>query len=189
MKIYENCFVGVRIDPIVYDKIQQAYSFLKNRIPDISLVPIETSHITLYFVDDKNEEELDRVSQIVRDVLHYDNFIKHLKIKNSDSGYFDLKKHLVILYHIEMNLYIEEIYEILKSSLSVFKKTRTSFVPHLTLGRIYEPRSKDYFNENMNEIFSELDNVSFEFKTSELELIGRNKITREITTIEGFLLD
>jgi 2'-5' RNA ligase len=186
---YQNCFIGIKINPVVYENTQLAYEILKTNIPTINLIPITTSHITLYFLDDKNEQELKKIIPIIKEMLFEDHTVKILNIKNLNADYFDLIKHLVLIYHVEMNENIQGIYNLLKKGLSHIKTSRVSFVPHLTLGRIYDKESKLYFYENKNYIYDSLDKIKFEFTTSELLLIGRNKVTKEITTIDAFELE
>ena len=109
---------------------------------DVKLVEPKNIHITLKFLGDTEEDQIDEIEQIMEDSV---KGIKPFKIKLKGTGVFPNQNYIKVIWiGIKEAQPIEIIAKNIDEALSNlgFKKERRGFSPHLTIGRVKTAKNK-----------------------------------------------
>jgi 2'-5' RNA ligase len=136
---------------------------------DIKLVEPQNIHITLKFLGDVQENNIDKIEQIIRDSVKK---IEPFKIKLKGTGVFPNKNYIRIVWIGIMDTEIlSTIATNIDENLSQlgFKKEKRGFSAHLTIGRVKSAKNKTH-------LLKAIDNYSnFEFASLEVSSIKLKK--------------
>jgi len=136
---------------------------------NIKLVEPKNIHITLKFLGDVQENNIDEIEQIIRKSV---NEIEPFKIKLKGTGVFPNKNYIRIIWiGIKDTELLSKIAENIDENLSKlgFKKEKRGFSAHLTIGRVKTAKNKPF-------LLKVIENYSdFEFSTQEVSSINLKK--------------
>jgi 2'-5' RNA ligase len=110
---------------------------------NVKLVEPENVHITLKFLGDVEEDQVDDIEKAMRDSV---KDIEPFKIKLIGTGVFPNQRNVKVIWvGVENGKYLEEIAGNIDERLSHlgFKKEKRGFSSHLTVARVKTARNKD----------------------------------------------
>ena len=136
---------------------------------DVKLVEPQNIHITLKFLGDVQENNIDKIEQIIRDSIKK---IEPFKIKLKGIGVFPNKNYIRVVW---IGIMDTEILSTISTNIDEnlsqlgFKKEKRGFSAHLTIGRVKSAKNKMH-------LLKAIDNYSnFEFATLEVSSIKLKK--------------
>jgi RNA 2',3'-cyclic 3'-phosphodiesterase len=134
-------FIAVDID--VFPKLWEFEKEIKETGANVKLVEPENVHITLKFLGDTNESQIDEIDEIIKDsVKEIDPFNIQLK----GAGVFPNQNYIKVIWiGIKQGEPIGVIASKIDEPLSKigFKKEKRGFSPHLTIARVKSSKEKD----------------------------------------------
>jgi 2'-5' RNA ligase len=110
---------------------------------DVKLVEPENIHITIKFLGDTDEKNIDDIERLMKDSVQG---IKPFSITLQGTGVFPNQKYIKVLWiGIKDNGTIGTIAQMIDEKLSLlgYKKEKRDFSPHLTIGRVRTARNKE----------------------------------------------
>ena len=151
-------FIAVEIPYI--EKIKKLHEEI-GRVPtNIKLVELENIHITLKFLGDTNEDNIDNIHHIIKNSIQD---IQPFSIQLKGTGVFPNRNYIKVIWMgIEKTEKISLISSSLNTQLSTlgFKEEKRGFKPHLTIGRVKSANGKDQLISIINKyreiIFNEI---------------------------------
>jgi len=133
----------IAIDIGSFPKLVQFENEIRNTGANTKLVELENVHITLKFLGDTDEEQIDRIEEIIKDaVKEIDSFEIQLK----GAGVFPNENYIRIMWiGIKNGEKIGEIAYKIDEQISElgFQKERRKFSAHLTIARVKSVRNKE----------------------------------------------
>ena len=172
-----RCFCAVNLSEEVRNNIAVFQSDLKRNIPNVSWVKKGNFHITLKFLGEKRNVEIDRISDVLSKVS---TRLMAFNIVFGSLGFFPAPLRPRVIWvglrsgaeeMIELNKHIED-------NLAKIKIRRDSkFHPHITLGRIRkwvlnEDECRELINQNQQSDFGSLRVKSVSLMRSTLKSTG-----------------
>ncbi len=139
-------FVAVDISNEARRKVSNYIANIKSKFPDVNVGwdRTEKLHLTLKFFGDTNEDQLETLKEICKAIS---SEISNFKLQISESGVFPSPNNARVLWlgvqgDVEK---LQEINSILETECEKigFKKEKRIYKPHLTIGRIREPRKSN----------------------------------------------
>jgi len=146
-------FIAIRLPDYIKNFASLVEENLKVNLPKISWVKPPNLHLTLKFLGEISDKQLDKVKQITSEIASQTS---SFKIRLEDIGIFpDLKKARIIWigsHNITQKLI--KIVEILDTELAKlgFPKEKRDFQAHITIGRIKIHIDPSLLEENLTEI-------------------------------------
>lgn len=139
----KRIFAAVDISEEVRQKISEYILELKRKFSDIKVGwdRPEKLHLTLKFLGDTDEEKLEKLKVICKNIS---SEVSKLKLRISQTGVFPSPRNARVLW-LGVQGDVEELQKI-NSILETecekigFKKEKRDYTPHLTIGRIREPQ-------------------------------------------------
>ena len=159
----KRIFIAVDISEEARQKVAEYIGELKREFSNIKVGwdRPEKLHLTLKFLGDTEENQLEKLKEIVEKIAGQ---FSNLKFQISNTGVFPSPRNARVLW-LGVNGDVEELQKI-NSVLEVecekigFKKEKRIFKPHLTIARIREPqKSKNLVQKHLANKFEP---VSFE---------------------------
>lgn len=134
-------FIAVDID--VFPKLLEFEKEIKETGANVKLVEPENVHITLKFLGDTNESQIDEIDKIMKDAV---KGIDPFNIQLKGAGVFPNQNYIKIIWMgikqgEPIGLIVREIDEQL--SKIGFKKEKRGFSPHLTIARVKSAKGKN----------------------------------------------
>jgi 2'-5' RNA ligase len=129
-----RAFIAVEIDPQVIDKISAAITELKSRVSGVRWVGAANFHLTLKFLGDVEEAQIDRIGAALEEQLHP---FPRFTINAKGLGVFPDLRRPRILWVGLAGIELASLVSRLESALEPldFAPEKRSFTPHLTIGR------------------------------------------------------
>lgn len=138
----KRIFVAVDISDEARRKVAEYIAGLKRNFPNVKVGwdRAEKLHLTLKFLGDTNEDQLEKLKEIC---LKVSKEITDFKLQISDTGVFPSPRNARVLW-LGVKGEVEELQKInrvLETECGKigFKKETRIYKPHLTIGRIREP--------------------------------------------------
>jgi RNA 2',3'-cyclic 3'-phosphodiesterase len=134
-------FIAVDID--VFPKLLEFEKEIKETGANVKLVEPENVHITLKFLGDTNESQIDEIDKIIKDAVKE---IDPFNIQLKGTGVFPNQNYIKIIWvGIKQGEPIGVIASKIDEQLSKmgFKKEKRGFSPHLTIARVKSAKGKD----------------------------------------------
>lgn len=132
----------IAIDINATNKIVKFENEVAKTGADLKLVEPQNIHITLKFLGDVEEDQVDKIEQIIKESL---KDIEPFTIKLNGTGVFPNENYIKVIWiGIEDGQIIGKIAGIIDEKLTKlgFKKERRGFSPHLTIGRVKTAKNK-----------------------------------------------
>ena len=142
-----RCFISIPVDEKIVEKIIEIQNQLK--IPGVRLVAPENIHITLLFLGELSEREVENVKELLNKIS-FDCFEVYVK----GVGAFPDKKYIKIMW---VGIKSEKLISLAKLIYNKFK-IKFEFVPHITIARIKKisPKNKNILIKILNK-FDKID--------------------------------
>lgn len=158
-------FIAIDIDS--FPKLVQFENEIKNTGANVKLVETKNVHITLKFLGDTDEEQIDRIGEIMKDaVKETDSFEIQLK----GAGVFPNQNYIrVIWIGIKNGEQIGKIANKIDEQIAElgFKKEKRGFSAHLTIARVKSAKNK----EKLLQIIEKYRDIEFgNFKVNSIKL-------------------
>lgn len=160
----------ISIDVPINEQLQNLLDSLKKTNAPLKLVEPENIHITLKFLGDTKEQDIDIIEQIMRESI---NTTSMFTIILKGTGVFPNEKYVRIIW---IGIYnaepLKPIVTALNEKLTTlgFQKESKPFSPHLTIGRIKSALGKErvlqVLHQNANTPFIEVPVTSIKLKQS-----------------------
>lgn len=134
-------FMAVDID--VFPKLLEFEKEIKETGANVKLVEPENVHITLKFLGDTNESQIDEIDKIMKDAV---KGIDPFNIQLKGAGVFPNPNYIKVIWvGIKQGEPIGVIASKIDERLSKmgFKKEKRGFSPHLTIARVKSAKGKD----------------------------------------------
>ena len=134
-------FIAVDVDDLPL--INNFMGELRESGAQLKLVEKENLHLTLKFLGDTREDDIDKIEEIMRESLVG---VKPFKILLKDVGFFPGRNYIKIVWiGVENGEKLVKIAESLNEKLEKlgFKREKKGFVPHLTIARVKSSKNKD----------------------------------------------
>jgi 2'-5' RNA ligase len=157
--------IDINVTPNVLNLLQD----ITNSNADVKLVEPQNIHITIKFLGDVQEDNIDDIEQIMKDSVKE---IEPFTLKLSGTGVFPNQNYIrVVWIGIKDAEIIETISRSIDERLSQlgFKREKRGFSAHLTIGRVKTAKNKQLL---LKAIESYKD---FEFSTQEVNSIKLKK--------------
>lgn len=162
----------IAIDIPSFPKLLEFENEIRNTDSNIRLVEPKNIHITLKFLGDTSEDNIDKIQEIIKESVRE---IKPFAIKFSDTGAFPNQNYIKIIWiGIQNAELIKKIaYSIDEKLIKLgFEKEKRSFSAHLTIGRVKTAKNKEklvqILNKYQNTDFFTHNVESIKLKKSEL---------------------
>jgi RNA 2',3'-cyclic 3'-phosphodiesterase len=129
-----RAFIAVEIDPKVIDKISAAINQLKSRVPGVHWVAATNFHLTLKFLGDVEEAQINQIAATLEEQFHP---FPRFTINAKGLGVFPDFRRPKILWVGLAGIELSSLVSRLESALEPlgFAPETRSFTPHLTIGR------------------------------------------------------
>jgi 2'-5' RNA ligase len=129
-----RAFIAVEIDPRVIDHISAAITELKSRVPAVRWVTPTNFHLTLKFLGDVEEAQINRIGAALEEQLHP---FPRFTINAKGLGVFPDSRRPRILWVGLAGIELASLVSRLESALEPldFAPEKRNFTPHLTVGR------------------------------------------------------
>lgn len=134
-------FIAVDID--VFPKLLEFEKEIKETGANVKLVEPENVHITLKFLGDTNESQIDEIDKIMKDAV---KGVDPFNIQLKGAGVFPNPNYIKVIWvGIKQGEPIGVIASKIDEQLSKmgFKKEKRGFSPHLTIARVKSAKGKD----------------------------------------------
>ena len=134
-------FIAVDID--VFSKLLEFEKEIKETGANVKLVEPENVHITLKFLGDTDESQIDEIDKIMKDAVKE---IDPFNIQLEGAGVFPNQNYIKVIWiGIKQGEPIGLIARKIDEPLSKigFKKEKRGFSPHLTIARVKSAKGKD----------------------------------------------
>ena len=156
----------------IYEKVRDL------KIPGVKLVEEENYHITLLFLGDIPEEEIETIKQALKSI---DMEKKELTIKSY--GFFPKQKPRVVWLGVEPHEYLEALHREVVKAVGVMPDK--PFQPHITIARIrdYSLNSAELIVKRIHDLKGE-SFIADRIILYESKLTSRGPIYREISIHE-----
>jgi 2'-5' RNA ligase len=162
----------IAIDIQTNKKLLEMENEIKNSEADLKLVEPENIHITLKFLGDTDEENIDEIEEIIKNSV---KGINAFNIKLKGSGVFPNKNYMKVIWiGLENAEKIIEIAEKMDKQLENlgFTPEKRGFSAHLTIARVRSSRNKEKLLQVIEKYkdaeFSIIDVNSIKLKKSDL---------------------
>ncbi|MFO8052937.1 MAG: RNA 2',3'-cyclic phosphodiesterase [Candidatus Omnitrophota bacterium] len=157
-------FIALNLTDEIKAKIKEVTDKLEDLPIKAKWVNNKNLHITLKFLGDINQEQLDIIKKIIADIsCQYNSFELHLK----SFGFFpNPKKPRVFFISFSSDKILEALVEVLRKRLNQigFKKDK-KFRSHITLARIKSLKNINQLTEKINQL-----KVEGKFKVDKISL-------------------
>jgi 2'-5' RNA ligase len=134
-------FIAIEIEP--FSILKNFQQDIKKTGANVKLVEPENIHITLKFLGDTPEEQIDDIYEIISSTVAE---IKPFEITMKGTGVFPNESYLKVIWvGISPVDIIASISKTLDEKLATlgFKKEKKNFSPHLTIGRVRSAKNKN----------------------------------------------
>lgn len=134
-------FIAVDID--IFPKLLEFEKKIKETGANVKLVEPKSVHITLKFLGDTDESQIDEIDKIMKDAVKE---IDPFNIQLEGAGVFPNQNYIKVIWiGIKQGEPIELIARKIDEQLSKigFKKEKRGFSPHLTIARVKSAKGKD----------------------------------------------
>lgn len=159
----------IAIDVNVTPNILNLLKDITNSNADVKLVEPQNIHITLKFLGDVQEDNIEEIEQIMKDSVKE---IEPFTLKLSGTGVFPNQNYIrVVWIGIKDSEIIETISRSIDERLSQldFKREKRGFSAHLTIGRVKTAKNKQLLLKAIERY------KDFEFSTQEVNSIKLKK--------------
>lgn len=157
--------IDINVTPNVLNLLQD----ITNSNADVKLVEPQNIHITIKFLGDVREDNIDEIEQIMKDSVKE---IEPFKLKLSGTGVFPNQNYIRVVW---IGIKDSEIIEIISRSIDErlsqlgFKREKRGFSAHLTIGRVKTAKNKQL-------LLKAIENYKdFEFSIQEVKSIKLKK--------------
>jgi len=133
----------IAIDIYAFSRLVEFEKEIEKTGANVKLVKPENVHITLKFLGDTEEEQIDEIERIIKDAVKEINSF-HIQLKGA--GVFPNQNYIrVIWIGIEHGEEIATIAHKIDGQFSRlgFKKEKRGFSPHLTVARVKSAKNKE----------------------------------------------
>jgi 2'-5' RNA ligase len=157
--------IDINVTPNVLNLLQD----ITNSNADVKLVEPQNIHITIKFLGDVQEDNIDDIEQIMKDSVKE---IEPFTLKLSGTGVFPNQNYIrVVWIGIKDAEIIETISRSIDERLSQlgFKREKRGFSAHLTIGRVKTAKNKQLLLKAIERY------KDFEFSTQEVNSIKLKK--------------
>ncbi len=141
---FMNQFRGfIAVELPVNETIKKFHDEIAKLLTNIKLVELENMHITLKFLGDTNEDNIENIYHIIQNSIQD---IQPFSIQLKGTGVFPNQKYIKVIWvGIEKTEKMSLISSSLNAQLSTlgFKEEKRGFKPHLTIGRVKSAIGKD----------------------------------------------
>jgi 2'-5' RNA ligase len=138
---YFRGFIAVDIEP--FSTLKNFQAEIKNSGANVKLVEPENVHITLKFLGETLEGQIDDINDIIKSVVAE---IKPFEITMKGAGVFPNESYLKVIWvgisPADKLAFISKTIDEKLASLG-FKKEKRKFSPHLTIGRVRSAHNKN----------------------------------------------
>lgn len=165
-----RCFVAVEIPEKIRAKIFHEFEILQNSgVCFGNFIPKNNIHITLKFLGELTEEEIENVSKKLSEI----DFPK-FNCQLTDIDFFPHEKHVKVIWLGIDSKELGELEKKISKKLPRYVSDFEKFIPHLTVARIKGVKNKEMF---FNKVDS-LQKIKDEFKVNSFCLI-KSELTSE----------
>ncbi|MET0779537.1 MAG: RNA 2',3'-cyclic phosphodiesterase [Candidatus Saccharimonadales bacterium] len=167
---YTSCFIGIPLPEEFVEEFRKAAEEVLTNLPGLIIADTRTPHITLYYLDEQSQLDMETVET---KVAKHINLLAGSKIEVGRSGLFGGEKPRVVYVQAECS---EQVYKFHDEISEDFKTYRAvdndfGFVPHITLARIKESDTNTFL-EHQGKISNILEKVSLGFEVQEVCVYG-----------------
>ena len=143
-------FLAVDIPEEIKAKIRDIQKNFEKERFDIKFVEPENLHITLKFLGEVSEEEIEKVKRQVSSVV---KDFSVFKIEMKEFGYFGNEKYIRTLWiGIGNKERLIELINKLNKKLDYIRKDKHKPSPHLTIGRLKSGKNREYLLKIIEEL-------------------------------------
>ena len=171
MASYTSCFIGIPIPQEFQEEFTKLIIYIQNNFPFIQTVNPKTPHITIFYLDEQSQLNLDEISLITQS--HKDK-LKGIKLRIKGFDYFTKENPTVLFLAVDYPPILIDFNKQLSNQLNKFSAIDNNlpFHPHLTLARLKDKQAQDKFILYKEKIVSQHINIDWEFETKEIALYG-----------------
>lgn len=141
-----RAFIGIDIPEVIKDKISELKKELQ--IEHIRFVSKENMHITLFFLGDIDQRQVEEVKDVLEKIDRKPFYASVVGI-----GTFSIKRPNILFAKIsDGNKEISNIYDMLIHRIKEFgiRMDHRAYDPHITIARIPDTREREQINEFVN---------------------------------------
>ncbi len=186
---YNLCHICIPISDKQENHLLTKIQVLKNYYKSFKPIDSKTFHITLFFIGTLNSAQINKINEELK-ILIQDNadLFSKLTINIKSVSYFN-NKHSIVLFAVVNNTNtLIQINKLLSYKFSRYNtEKQPRFIPHLTLGRLYNKLDRQKFKGEFEQlilpVFNDLD---LTFNPEKIILRGRNSTNNELTDLQVF---
>ncbi len=138
-----RCFIAVSMSEAVISSVEKLLSTLKTAGADVRWVSTESMHLTIKFLGEIDEQQVDEVKEVLKEVVfsHSPFTFKVVGV----GGFPNLRRPRVVWAGVSSSKELVSLHRDIEAGLSGrgFEPGVRDFIPHLTLGRIRSSGSID----------------------------------------------
>lgn len=186
MGIMSNFRGFIAIDIPTFSKLLEFENKIRNTGADIKLVEPKNIHITLKFLGDMSEGQIDKIQDVIKESV---KGIEPFEIKFSDTGVFPNQDYMKVIW-----IGIQNTDPIIKIANSInekitmmgFKKDKRPFSAHLTIGRVKTAKNKEKIKQVLKK-YQKMDFFSYNVESIKLKksvLTPNGPIYSDVIVIE-----
>lgn len=146
-------FIAIELDKEIKKALSKIQDELRTARADVKWVAPENIHLTLKFLGEVEENKIQKISQILKDISSQ---TKPFTIALSELGAFPGLKYPRVSWIgiAEGKTELSKLAELIEDNLVQLKfpKEKRGFSAHFTLGRFRSGKNKDAFSQKLNTI-------------------------------------
>jgi len=158
----------IAIDIPSFPKLLEFENEIRNIDADIKLVEPKNIHITLKFLGDTQEDQIEKIQEIIKESV---KGIQPFEIKFSNTGVFPNQNYMKVIW-----IGIQNVDPIIKIANSInekitilgFEKDKRPFSAHLTIGRVKTAKNKEKIKQILNK-YQKIDFFSYNVESIKLK--------------------
>lgn len=176
-------FIAVEIPESIRAKVAHVSEILqRSNLINGSFVSKENLHLTLKFIGDISEEQLEKIKNKLKEI-HFHRF----NSKTEKIGFFPSEKYIKVIWIGIVSEDLERLSSLINDSLGEigFLKDQKGFENHLTIARIKNAKNKDLLMEKMKNIHIKPENFDVDkFHLIKSELTSKGPIYKKIASFD-----
>jgi 2'-5' RNA ligase len=168
---FTSCFIGIPLPPLFQADFERVLRELALIHPGLKLVQKSTPHLTLYYLDDQAQNNLESIADEIKESVAK---LKKTEITIGGLGVFDPGFPRVLYLNVTYPPVLEEVNTLFRKQLNSYYAADNNlpFHPHLTVARIPNDEARALYRQKERAVEELLKSVAWHFVIDQVVIYG-----------------
>lgn len=168
---FTSCFIGIPLPEEFQQEFEQLLDKLATMNPYMKLVQKKTPHITLYYLDEQSQNNLQEIAHTTEGVV---SRLRGCELTIGGLGVFNADFPRVVYLSADYPPALQEVNSLLREQLNSYYAADNNlpFLPHMTVASIPDDKARSIYKQNENGINELLNNIQWAFLVKEVVIYG-----------------